>query len=206
LKKQILLTFYILVSTVLLSTVEVFAYADLEQTSTMSVQETASLTKTTNNETNSIDPKTGIHPGLNASFQFELNSTNTYDILLYSKIPVSTDTEASAYTNNGNLIFVNSTIAPTAAAIENARIEGDDNPNVIVYPITISVSPSMEYTYDSAKSIDNIVGSYVVTPGEVKTGSITQSVGVNPVGKTFSLGGDQAGSYKSTVYVTAVTK
>ena len=69
-KKQNLLTILILVTTVLTGTVKAFGYAEVEQTINLSVQPSVAIEKTTSNESGTINPRTGVHAGLNASFKF----------------------------------------------------------------------------------------------------------------------------------------
>lgn len=205
-KKHNLLTILTLVTTVLFGTVKAFGYAEVEQTINLSVQPSVAIQKTASLESGTINPKLGTHAGLNASFKIQTNGTDDdYDFILGSKI-TAIDGEVSAYSDNGDLMFANSTVLPTISAIENARTGGNNNPNVIVYPVTMSVTSPMVVTFDTSKNTDEGVGCYVVKVTTASEGTLTQSVGSNPVANSYSVGGDEAGTYKAVVYFTAVSK
>ena len=205
-KKQNLLTTLILVTTVLSGTAKAFGYAEVEQTINLSVQPSVSIEKTSSNESGTISPKTGVHNGLSASFKIQSNGTDDdYDFIVGSKI-TSMDGEVSAYSNSGGIMFANTTVLPTATAVENARTGGKDNANVIVYPLTNTVTDPMSVIFDETKSTDEGVGCYVVKISTASEGTLTQTVGGTPVANSYSVGGDQAGTYKATVYFTAVSK
>lgn len=204
-KKQILLNL-ILVMTVLFSTVKAFGYAEVEQAVNTSVQPAVAIEKISSMESGTINPKTGVHSGLSASFSLKTNGTdNDYDFIVGSKI-LTTDGEVSAYTPNGYLLFGNTTVLPTSISVENAKSGGRDNRNVIAYPITINVTNPMSVSFDGSKDTKEGTGCYVVKTNGSYEGTLSQQIGSTPVSNTYSLGSDEAGTYKSVVYFTAISK
>lgn len=205
-RKQNLLKKLILVITVLTCTVSAYGYAEVEQTVTLSVQPSVSIEKITSNESGTINPKTGIHTGLSASFKLQTNGTDDdYDFIVGSKIN-TIDGEVSAYTDTGALLFGNATALPTVTAVENAKTGGNDNRNVIAYPISINITNPMEVSYDPSKTTSEGNGCYVVKINTGTEGTLTQTISSSPVANTYSIGSDEAGTYRSTVYFTAISK
>ena len=47
---------------------------------------------------------------------------------------------------------------------------------------------------------------WVVKVNNTMEGTLTQTVGQNPFGNTYSVGQDEAGAYRATVTFTAVSK
>ena len=105
----------------------------------------------------------------------------------------------------GDFIFGNTTSLPSISAINNAKQGGKDNSNVIAYPIELTITNPMEVSYQASKETEHGTGCYVVLIKETPEGTVTQTVGINPVVDTFSYA-DEAGSYKSVVYFTAISK
>ena len=126
-KKHNLLISLILVTTVLTSTVKAFGYAEVEQAVSLSVQPAVSIQKTVSMENGTINPRTGTHTGLNASFSIQTNGTDDdYDFIIGSRIQAADGNEVSAFTNNGALLFGNTTSLPSISAINNAKQGGKD--------------------------------------------------------------------------------
>lgn len=205
-KKHSLLISLILLTTVLFGTEKAFGYAEVEQAVTLSVQPAVAIQKTVSTETGTINPRTGVHTGLNASFSIQTNGTDDdYDFIIGAKILSSEGTEVSAFTDNGALLFANTMSLPTLSAINNAKQGNKENSNVIAYPIEMTITNPMEVSYQAGKTTTEGTGCYVVLIKETQEGTVTQTVGVTPVSDTYSFA-DEAGSYKSTVYFTAVSK
>lgn len=192
--------------TVLASTEKAFGYAEVEQAVTLSVQPAVSIQKTISTENGTINPRTGAHTGLNASFSLQTNGTDDdYDFIIGSKIQAADGNEVSAYTDNGALLFGNTTSLPSISAINDAKQGGKDNSNVIAYPLEMVTTNSMEVTYQASKTTDEGTGCYVILAKDAQEGTVTQTVGATPITDTFSFA-DEAGVYKSTVYFTAISK
>ena len=205
-KKHSLLISLILVITVLFGTAKAFGYAEVEQTVKLSVQPAVSIQKTISTENGTINARTGAHSGLNASFLVQTNGTDDdYDFIIGSKILTSDSAEVSAYTNNGDLIFGNISSLPTISAVNDIKQGGKNNMNVIAYPVNMTITNSMDISYQANKTTDEGLGCYVVLVNDKSEGSVTQTVGTTPVADSFSLA-DEAGVYKATVYFTAVNK
>lgn len=206
-KKHNLLKSLILVSTVLFNTEMAFSYAEVEQAVTMSVQPSVAIEKKVSLESGKIDPVSGTHTGLNASFTLTTNGTdNDYHFILGSKIN-TIDGEVNGYGQNGSLLFGNVTSLPLVSAVENARIGGKDNANVIAYPVTVEITTPMTVQFGTNSTYGQC---YVVkvnsTSAEGITGTLTQTVKQSPITGTYAIGHDEAGTYKSTVFFTAISK
>ena len=191
--------------TALTSAEKAFATASIEQTINLSVQSAVAIEKTSSKESDIIKPKTGEHDGLNASFKIQTNGTDSnYDFIVGSYITTVTG-KVSAFGSNNTILFGNTTILPTETAVNDAKIAGTDNPNVIAYPIVMNITEPMEVDFDADKSTEEGVGCYVIKINTAQKGTLTQDISKSPVSNTYSMA-DQAGSYKSTVYLTAISK
>ena len=204
-KKLNLLTTLILVMTALTGADKAFATASVEQTINLSVQPAVAIEKTTSKESGNVSAKTGVHEGLNASFKIQTNGTDdNYDFIIGSFITTATG-NVSAFGENDTLLFANTTIPPTSSAVENAKVAGTNNPNVIAYPIVMDITSPMVINYDPEKETNEGKGCYIVKINTGRDGVLTQTIEKNPVKNTYSMA-DEAGTYKSTVYFTAVSR
>ena len=94
LKKHSLLISLILLTTVLYSTDKAFGYAEVEQAVNLSVQPAVAIQKTISIENGTINPRTGVHTGLNASFSVQTNGTDDdYDFIIGSNGTKTPNTE-----------------------------------------------------------------------------------------------------------------
>ena len=206
-KKQNLLTVLILVMTIPFGIGKAFADAEAEQTGTLSVPPTISIIKESTSEAGSINPRTGINTG-NLTAVFGL-STNVYDdaynFIICSKVEVAGGGMVSGYTSKGELIFTNSSNLPSTEAITDIKQGGNNNPNAIAYGVNYTIPETMSISYEPSKETDEGTGCYVLLVNNTSEGTIIQSVDANPVDKSYSYA-DQAGTYKATVYFTAVAK
>ena len=203
-KNNNLIKSLILITTVLIGTVQAYGYAEVEQSVTTDVQPSVAISKITSRETGSINPATGVNTGLSASFNLQTNgSDEDYDFIVTSSILSMDGGEVSAYGQNGCLLFGNTTSLPTVTAIENARTGGSDNRNVIAYPLTMGITSPMSVDFTSSAQYGEC---WVVKVNNTMEGTLTQTVGQNPFGNTYSVGQDEAGAYRATVTFTAVSK
>ena len=212
-KKQNLLKSLILVMAVLFGTGQTFASTSVVQTFSVSAQPTVAITKTSNSdETGDINPETGSHLGLSASFNLQTNGTDeNYIFIVGSKITAYGGQEVSAFTSDGKgLLFGrigDEEHFPSTTAIENARSGGSNNPNVIVYPIsTMSITAPMTVQYDETQATDEGTGCYVVKLNGGTEGTLRQEIGGSAASGSYSVGQDMAGRYKAVVYFTAINK
>ena len=213
-KKQNLLKTFILVISVLFSTVEAFATASVVQTLSVSAQPTVAIEKKSNSvELGEINPENGTHAGLSASFGLQTNGTDDdYTFIVGSKITSYGNEEVSAYSNDGQYLlfgrYGEEEYLPKLDAIENAKAGGNNNPNVIAYPITLmEVTSPMTIQYDASQDTgENTVGCYVVKINSATEGTLRQTIGGNPLQSTYSISQDMAGQYKAVVYFTAISK
>lgn len=211
-KKQNLLKSFILVNAVLTSTVGSFASTDAVQTLSVSAPPAVSISKNASTESDDLNPRTGAHQGLTASFTLMTNGTDEdYLFVVGAKILTTDGVEVSAYSSDGkNLLFGKvdkEEYYPTVDAINNAKAGGNNNANVIAYPISeIGITSPMTVTYDDTQETGEGIGCYVVKVNSATEGTLTQTIGGNPVSGTYSLGQDLAGTYKAVVYFTAIKK
>ena len=111
----------------------------------------------------------------------------------------------SGYTNKGELIFTNTYNPPSSDAVDNVKIGGSNNPNVIAYGVEYTIPETMSISYDNSKETNEGIGCYVLLVNNTSEGKIIQNVKSSPVDKSYSYA-DSAGTYKATVYFTAVAK
>lgn len=193
--------------TILFGIGKAFADAEAEQTGTLSVPPTISIIKESTSEGGSINPKTGYNTGnLVATFVLETNVyDDAYNFLICSKVETIDDSAVSGYTNNGELIFTNTLNPPTIEAIEDVKQGGRNNPNVIAYGVDYTIPETMSISYDPSKKTNEGTGCYVLLVNNTSEGRIIQTVKSSPAYNSYSYA-DTAGTYKATVYFTAVAK
>jgi hypothetical protein len=213
LKKQNLLNILILVTAVLASTVKAFATGEAIQTLTVSVPPSVAVEKSVSLQVGEIDPETGSHSGLNASFNLQTNGTDDdYIFIVGSKIISSDNVEVPAFTNDGQgLLFGRvgeEEFLPTEAAIQDARNGGSNNANIIVYPISeMSITSPMTVEFVNGLNVEgDSINCYQVKLNDGKEATLKQTIGGTPVPGSYKAGQDKAGSYKAVVYLTAISK
>ena len=189
--------------TALIGTEIAYGYAEVEQSVTTEVQPSVAISKITSNEIGSIEPTTGANTGLSASFKLQTNGTDeNYDFIISSKIN-TIDGEVSAYGQNGCLLFGNTISLPTSAAIENAKIGANKNPNVIAYPLNMNITNPMSVEFGNSAMYGDC---WIVKVNSATEGTLNQAIGQTPVPNTYSIGEDEAGTYSATVMFTAISK
>ena len=203
-KKLNLLNILILVTSVLFSTQEAFSQASTVQTLSTSVQSAVAIEKVSSMEQGSISPVTGeISGSLTSSFNLQINDENSYEFVIYSTLSTA-DSTVSAFDQNGNLLFSNIDNLPTGSAVEKAKLNQEGNANVIGYPFELSLDENMAVTFTNDKTYDDC---YKINFTNAATsGNLIQTVSGNPTANTYTVGEDTAGTYKATVYITAVAK
>lgn len=204
-KKNILISLILLVTTIVVE--RAYGYAVAEQSLDTTVQPTVTIEKQTSSIENAVaDGKTGTHSGLQSVFNIKTNGNDeNYDFIITSSIPHDGGA-VSAYGSNGSLLFVNTLSSPTSSAIENAKIGGDNNKNVIAYPVEVSATSPITASFEQNYSVYGNCYVIKVNSSDGVDGIITHIVGQTPVSNTYSIGQDQAGTYQATVTLSAVSK
>ena len=205
-KKQNSLNLIILMLSTLLMPIRAYGYSEAEQSVLTDVQPAVAIEKSTSSkESGSVNPETGVlQEGLSSIFNLQTNgSDEDYDFIVTSKI-MTEGGEVSGYGNNGSLLFGHILSMPTSAAIEDAKSGGNNNKNVIVYPVTAAITNPMSVEFQNNYGIHG--DCYVVKVNGEKEGTLTHTVGQNPISGTYNIGQDQAGSYQSIVTFSAVSK
>ena len=181
-----------------LGAVKAYGYAEAEQSVLTDVQPAVAIEKQTSSiENASANGETGAHTGLQSVFSIQTNGTDSdYDFIITSKI--------LTYGNNGSLLFGNTLAAPTQAAIDDAKAGGSRNKNVIAYPVTTVITNPMTVGFEQNYGIYG--DCYVVKVNNGTEGTVTHTVGQNPISGTYNIGQDQAGTYQAVVTFTAVSK
>lgn len=194
-----------LIMAVSFGTVKSYGYAEAEQSVQTTVQPSVAISKQSSSiDLGSINPTTGASTGLNTVFSIQTNgSDDDYDFVVQATIPVE-EGLVSAYGNDGCLLFANIGNSPTAEAIENAKSGGNNNKNVIAYPVTVTTSEPM--TSEFQKNYGLYGDCYVIKINNSSNGTVTHIVGQTPVQGTYNVGQDQAGTYQATVMFTAYSK
>lgn len=204
-KTRTLSNLFIFLMTVVATTGVSYAYAEAEQSIQTTVQPSVSIEKTASSiETGSVNALDGTHTGLKSVFALKTNGDDgNYDFILSSRIK-TTSGEVSAYGNNGQLLFAHTLTVPTESDIADAKAGGNNNKNVIAYPVNATVNSPM--TVGFYNNYGAYGDCYVVKVNASQDGTVTHSVGTTPVSGSYSIGQDQAGTYQSVVYFTAVSK
>lgn len=81
---------------------------------------------------------------------------------------------------------------------------GSSNKNVIAYPVTTVITNPMTVGFEQNYGIYG--DCYVVKVNNGTEGTVTHTVGQNPISGTYNIGQDQAGTYQAVVTFTAVSK
>lgn len=202
-KKLNLLKSLIITMAVLLGTVDkAFCEATAVQQSRTVVQSTVVVEKTSEPEIGYINTSSGGEAStLISTFKLQANDEKTF-FVVYSNIQVDGEQTTSAFDGAGNLLFGNTSILPTGEDVKNAKAGVSGNANVIAYPFVLN-GENIEAT--SAVSETYKECYKVILEDPLTFGTLTQTVGGTPAPNTFSTR-DQAGTYKATVYVSAVTE
>lgn len=195
----------IFLMTVTLVTGKSYGDTDAVQTYETAVQPTVAIEKqSSSQEGGSINPETGDHTGLRSDFLIQTNGNDdNYDFIVTSTIQAN-GRQYSAYGNNGCILFANIDNEPTEAAIENAKVAGTSNANVIAYPVLTAITSPMNVTYMSGYGTYG--DCYVIKVNNTAEGTFSHTVKTSPVPNTFSQTLDTAGVYKTTVTFTAISK
>lgn len=188
-----------------LGAVKAYGYAEAEQSVLTDVQPAVAIEKQSSSiENTSANAETGAHTGLQSVFSIQTNGTDDdYDFIITSKL-LTDGGEVSAYGNNGSILFGHTLAAPTQAAIDDAKTGGNNNKNVIAYPVTTGVSSPMTIGFE--QNYNQYGDCYVVKVNNGTEGTVTHTVGQNPISGTYNIGQDQAGTYQAVVTFTAVSK
>ena len=160
-------------------------------------------------ESATVNVSTGINqgPSLLSAFTLRTNGTDDdYDFIMTAAIQKDSGM-ASGYAQIGGktvLLFGNTENLPTDADIADVRAAGNHNCNIIAYPLTISPPSPMTATYNSNYSTYG--ECLVVRLNGAKSGTIIQSVNAAPMPNSYIVGQDTAGTYRSVVTFTVVSK
>ena len=191
--------------TTAISGIQVYGDTEVEQMLKTSVQPAVSIVKTSSVEEGTVNPQTGVHTGLNTVFTLQSNDAtdSNYDFIVTSSI-LTSDGNVSAYSKNGSLLFTNIANPPSITAVNNAKAHGNNNKNVIVYPLNSVTTPPITSIYqENYKSYGNC---YIILLHGADEGTLTQTVQSNPIAGTYSASEDEAGTYRATVTFSAFAK
>lgn len=183
-------------------------YGDTEVESTpvlLEVQPAVVISKQVSSvETGTINPATGESSGLVTLFDVQTNGTDeNYDFIIKSSI-LTENGNISAYGSDGSLLFGHTLVVPTESAIKDAKLGGNNNINVIAYPVSAIATDPM--TIDFRTDYGTYGDCYVLKVNNGTEGTVTHSVGQSPISGTYNIGQDQSGTYQSVVTFSAVSK
>ena len=185
------------------------SYADTEENLILrtTVSPTVSIEKSAASiENGSVNPQTGVHGGLQSVFTLQTNGTDDdYDFVMTSSIlKEGGATSGYGYDRGGNvtLLFSNVDYLPSDSDVADAKICGNNNKNIIAYPVTVTVTSPAEAIYNSGHGTYG--DCYVIKLRSLSdTATVTQMVGTTPAQGAYKIGQDNAGTYKATVTFTA---
>ena len=195
-----------LLITVLAITTGLEVYADTEANLLFRtvVPKATRITKLTSGPSIVANPETGMISGTLQSV-FELDSNDTEGTNEFV-ITASVDTSAgavSAYDYWGNIAFTNTEALPTPTVVNEALTHTGDNPNVIVYPVTITASP---FKYKFQPGYKSYGYCYRIDLDGETEGTVTHAIDSNPIAGTFHSTKDTSGVYRATITITAVNE
>ena len=188
----------------IVSTIGTKVYADTQANLVFktNVPKASKITKLTSSTPVNANPENGTISGtLSSVFELDSNDTeDTNEFVITSSVETSTGT-VSAYDYWGNIAFTNSEALPTAVQVNEALTHTGENPNVIVYPVTITASP---FTSTFQPGYKTYGYCYRINLNGETEGTITHSINSTPVSGTFHKTKDTSGLYKTTVTITSV--
>ena len=207
-KKLNLLNSLILVISVLLSTPKAFAEATTTQMIRSSVPSAVAIGIRETNTTSSIEPVYGtILNNLMTSFDLSVNTAEsgdkTYDFYIFARAKTY-DGDASAFGQNGVIVFTNTNSLPTSAAVSNAKNGISGNVDVIGYNVKMLPSDDSKMNVQFVSSSDFEEAYKINFKNNAVSGTIDQTISGKALTTTFNSTEDTAGSYSVTVYVTAL--
>lgn len=178
--------------------------AEIEHMLHASVQPAVAISKSASSqETGTINVTTGVNSGVVSIFNISTNGTDgDYDFYLSSTFPINGESR-SAYDGNGSIIFGNASNPPSESAVTNAIEHGTNNPNVILYPVTLNIENPMTVTATVHADYGNC---YKIELNNAQEGTLTHTVGTTPIVNTYILSQDSAGTYQATIMLTAISK
>lgn len=188
-----------------LCSIEAYGDTEVEQMLQTSVQPAVAISKSDASiESGTINAETGVHTGLKSVFTLQTNGTDDeYDFIVTSAIQTEAG-NVSAYGTDGILLFGSITELPTEDAVSDAKMGGGNNKNIIAYHVTAVITEPMTVEYQPSYGLYG--DCYVVKVNNASEGILEHIVQTTPVGKTYMIGQDAAGTYKTTVTFTAVSK
>lgn len=158
--------------------------------------------------TGTIDASTGNSSSPSASFRLQTNGADTnYTYVVQAKLLVSAGNQQNAYAQiggNGYILLGNNSTYPTPAAVNNitgGTPTSGNNANVIAYPVTNTLTNLSSATLTNNAAYGGLC--YIVKTGTSKDGTLTQTVGADPLANTYSLSNDRAGVYQAVVTFSA---
>lgn len=188
------------------------SYADTQETLMLRtrVAPTISIEKTAASiENDTVDAQTGVHGGLQSVFTLQTNGTDDdYDFIMTSSILKEGGSDSGyGYDRGGNvtLLFSNIDHLPSESDVTDAKICGNNNKNIIAYPVTVNVTSPATAIYNSGHGTYG--DCYVIRLNGMSSPiTLTQIVGTTPAPGAYKIGQDDAGTYKATVTFTAYSK
>lgn len=157
-----------------------------------------------------INAQTGNSSSPSVSFQIQTNGTDAnYTYVVQSTLLTTGGVNVNAYSQIGAQGYLmlgnnNPTLYPTAVGVTNITAGTPApalNPNVIAYPITNSLNNLSSATLSTNVLYGGLY--YLIKTGTSQNGTITQTLGAAPLGNTYSIQNDRAGTYQAVLTFTA---
>lgn len=206
---KILLAFAI----IFITSSKCWAYAEFQQTIVTTVPAATEITAINIPlSKGTINPETGNNSGLYADFELKTNGVDAdYDYVITATLLTTGGVSVNAYSQNGGLPYIllgnnSASLYPTSAAVNN--IQGGapaapQNPNVIAYPVSTSVSGLNSATFTTVPAYGGLC--FIVTTGSSQQGTASQAISTVPLANTYSYA-DSSGTYESIVTFSAYRK
>ena len=188
----------------LASTLPTKVYADAQANLVFktSVPKASKIIKLSSGSPVTANPETGIITGtLRSVFELDSNDTeDTNEFVITSSVETSSGA-VCGYDYWGNIAFTNTEALPTTAQVNEALTHTGDNPNVIVYPVTVTASP---FTSTFQPGYLTYGYCYRINLNGETEGTVTHSIDPTPITGTFHKTKDTAGIYRATITITSV--
>lgn len=165
---------------------------------------TASLTKKASNESATLNPANGTHTGLSSVFTLQTNGgDDNFEYIISSYIDIN-EGRVSGYGNDGRLLFAHTTTLPDLTSLANAKSGSGQSKNIFAYPTNVVTTGGRSSIF--RQNYKDYGNCYQIFASTVELGDITHNVSGTPSANTYEAGLDEAGTYKSVVMFTIVSK
>ncbi len=183
----------------------------LNQNLILTVPSAINITGTGTNLIGTINIDSGANSGVAGQFRIQTNGNdNLYNYILQAHVKTQGNVDTNAYGLKDTTQYIvlgnnDPSFYPTTNAVNNiANATQGNNPNVIAYPVTSSVSGLLSITLKNTTAYGGY--HYKVLIGRNCNGYVNQSVNPSPIANTYFYGEDKPGTYQAILIMSAFRK